>query len=89
MAVTSERVAAFLPMILQQARRYRGWNNAELDDLVQEGLIAVWVSLEKGIEPSAQFVGFRMKNWARLLGCQWSYELFREVWDEGVHNPGS
>lgn len=40
---------------------------AEMDDLVQEGLISVWQSLERGHNPAA-VIKNRMKNWVRFLG---------------------
>lgn len=41
--------------------------NAEYDDLVQEGLIAVWQSTERGTNP-ALVIKNRMLNWIRFLG---------------------
>jgi len=41
---------------------------AEYDDLVQEGLIAVWRTIEKGEHVSKEFVLNRMKNYMRWLG---------------------
>lgn len=52
------------------ARKYVGWNMAEEDDLVQEGMIAVWVALESGVNPSAQVVQGRMVDYVRALGRQ-------------------
>jgi hypothetical protein len=42
---------------------------AEFDDLVQEGLIAVWQALEAGLRISPDVVEGRMKNWVRYLGA--------------------
>lgn len=39
---------------------------AEMDDLVQEGLISVWQSLERGHNP-ATVIRNRMKNWVTFL----------------------
>ena len=52
------------------ARKYVGWNMAEQDDLVQEGMIAVWVALEGGHNPSKQVVQGRMMDYIRALGRQ-------------------
>ena len=43
---------------------------AEYDDLVQEGLIHVWQSLERGVCPSAEMIENRMRDWIRHLGAQ-------------------
>jgi DNA-directed RNA polymerase specialized sigma24 family protein len=39
---------------------------AEFDDLVQEGLICVWQSLERGHNP-AHVIKNRMKDWVKFL----------------------
>jgi len=42
---------------------------AEYDDLMQEGLIAVWIALESGVETvGPQHIRFRMLNYMRWLG---------------------
>lgn len=42
---------------------------AEYDDLVQEGLIAVWKKLEQGVEVvGAEHIRDRMKNYMTWLG---------------------
>lgn len=43
---------------------------AEYDDLVQEGLIDVWQTLERGLAPAARHIEHRMQNWIRLLAGQ-------------------
>lgn len=43
---------------------------AECDDLLQEGLINVWQTLERGIEPSAEHFENRMRDYIRWLGTQ-------------------
>lgn len=43
---------------------------AEYDDLVQEGLIQVWLTLERGLKPSAQLIENRMVDYVRLIGTQ-------------------
>lgn len=52
------------------ARRYEGRNGAEVDDLVQEGLINVWLCLDKGKTPSKEIIAGRMKNYVDWLGRQ-------------------
>lgn len=66
----NERVAEHQPWVVATARKYVGWNGAELDDLVQEGLIAVWQTLERGHLPSGLVIEGRMKNWVRFLETQ-------------------
>jgi DNA-directed RNA polymerase specialized sigma24 family protein len=43
---------------------------AEYDDLVQEGLINVWQTLERGIDPSTEHIENRMRDWIRHVGSQ-------------------
>jgi DNA-directed RNA polymerase specialized sigma24 family protein len=43
---------------------------AEYDDLVQEGLIQVWQTLERGVTPSAELLELRMRDYIRWLGTQ-------------------
>lgn len=64
------RVAEYSDLAESLARRYVGRNGAELEDLVQEGMISAWQALERGVTPSADILGFRMENWVRLLGRQ-------------------
>jgi thioesterase domain-containing protein len=63
--VTSAEVAAWEPVInsLAQATPWAG----EHDDLMQEGRIAVWQSLQRGIRPSQEFIRNRMRDWGRFL----------------------
>lgn len=37
---------------------------------MQEGLIDVWQTLERGITPKAELIERRMIDWVRLLGTQ-------------------
>ena len=46
----------------------RGLNGVEYDDLVQEGLIFVWQSIARGVQPSARLVRGRMVDYQRWLG---------------------
>ena len=46
----------------------RGTNGVEYDDLVQEGLLNVWQTLQRGIKPDAKLIRERMKNYVRWLG---------------------
>lgn len=66
-AVTDEAVAAYQSHIESLAWRYVGFANAEFDDLVQEGRIAVWQTLSRGLRPSTQVIEGRMKDWVRYL----------------------
>ena len=58
-------MAAYQPKVEALAKPFSGIEGIEFDDLVQEGLIAVWQSLERGIEPSAEFIKNRMRDWVR------------------------
>lgn len=68
--VTSAEIARYERTLEGIARRYVGRNGAELDDLVQEGRIFVWQSLQRGIPPSAEMIGNRMVDYVRWLGRQ-------------------
>lgn len=48
----------------------RGINGVEYDDLVQEGMIAVWQTITKAITPSDKVIRGRMLNYMRWLGRQ-------------------
>lgn len=63
--VTDAQIAAYLPMIEEQARRLRVAGVAEYDDLRQEGMISVWKALEFNHTPSKEVVVQRMLNWVR------------------------
>ena len=66
----NDRVAGYRGLVESLARRFVGWNGAEHDDLVQEGLINVWQTLERGVSPSADIIEHRMKSYAQWLGRQ-------------------
>ena len=66
-AVTSEAVAAYRDHVEFLARKYKGFAQAEFDDLVQEGLIAVWQSLARGLRPSSEVIEYRLISWVRYL----------------------
>jgi DNA-directed RNA polymerase specialized sigma24 family protein len=72
--VTSAEVADYEPWLTRVSRPYVGRHGAELDDLVQEGRIATWQALSKGIRPSPDVVRFRMSGWVRLLARQRRHE---------------
>jgi Sigma-70 region 2. len=62
----SERVAEYRPLCNSLARRFSGpHSGAELDDLEQEGLIAVWLLLDRGLPVSKTAIKNRMRDWAR------------------------
>ena len=64
----NDRVADYSGLVESLAHKFVGRNGAEFDDLVQEGLINVWQTLERGITPAASVIEDRMKNWVRYLG---------------------
>lgn len=70
MQVASDDVAAYHDLVKKQARRYVGRAGAELDDLVQEGLISVWTHLQNGFSPSVTAIHNAQKDWVRKLRRQ-------------------
>lgn len=71
----SHEVAAFRGLVESlastRARTRRSIRvGAEYDDLVQEGLIAVWVALRDGEEPTARKIRDRMSRYVRMLASQ-------------------
>ena len=66
-SVTSNQVAEYLPLVERYAHRLTGFAGSEFDDLRQEGMIAVWQTLKRGLHPSAQVIGGRMIDWVRFL----------------------
>lgn len=70
-AVTSAGVAAYRQLVEDLAHRYVDLSvMCEYDDLVQEGLIAVWNSLAVGRPPSAEYVRWRMRRWRTTMERQ-------------------
>jgi DNA-directed RNA polymerase specialized sigma24 family protein len=70
--VTSEQVRDYEGLCVGLARKYVGRSGAEFDDLVQEGRIAVWSSLQDGIAPSSAYVELAMRGWVKTLRRQTS-----------------
>lgn len=64
----NDQIAGYRGLVESLAHKFVGRNGAEYDDLVQEGLIDVWQSLERGITPAAEQIENRMKDWVRWLG---------------------
>jgi DNA-directed RNA polymerase specialized sigma24 family protein len=69
-AVTSKQVAEYEDLCRELARKYVGRSGAEHDDLVQEGLIAAWQSLQDGITPTSSYLDYAMKIWVTTLRRQ-------------------
>lgn len=67
MAVTSSEVAAYSGLVNSLAWKYVGFSGAEYDDLYQEGMLAVFLSLKAGKNVSKLFVEYRLRNWCRFL----------------------
>lgn len=64
--VTDAQVAAYRPLVESVADRlHRPGRYIWRDDLVQEGLIAVWNVLQKGQKPNEKDVERRMVDWIR------------------------
>lgn len=60
-------------MVEAHARRFDGRHGAEFDDLKQEGLIAVWKSIQGGYFPANIVVQDAMRMWVRKCASQnWS-----------------
>lgn len=94
--VGSHEIQAYWPRLEKLARRYTGRYGAEQDDLVQEGAIFVWESLQKGIRPPEEMILKRMRNWVRTMEHQTrytrlvSYESLQEKQmekEEALENP--
>ena len=60
-------IECWLPDITRIAWKFTGKNGAELDDLIQEGMISVWKSLDAGRNPSKTAIKNRMIDWTRFL----------------------
>jgi len=59
----------------------------EYDDLVQEGLIFVWTTLQKGEVPAAKYVRLTMLAYVRKMGAekrggQEEFVPYDEEWDD-------
>lgn len=68
--VTDADVMAWEATISVQAHRFKWWGGVELDDLRQEGRIAVWQSSARGIRPSQLLIERRMRDWVRFVRYQ-------------------
>lgn len=69
---TDADIRAYLPLVEDIASRLAGTSRArragaEYDDLVQEGLVSVWLSLQRGVDP-LKVIENRMTDWIRLQG---------------------
>lgn len=66
----NDQIADYRGLVESLAHKFVGRNDAEYDDLVQEGLIFVWQSIQRGNQPAAHLIEARMHDWTRLLGTQ-------------------
>lgn len=64
------QVAAYRGLVESLAHKFVGREGAEFDDLVQEGLINVWQTLERGVTPAADIIEKRMLSWVEYLAGQ-------------------
>lgn len=69
--VTDQMVAAYLPRVERLARRFRNRPGVDEDDLIQEGLIDVWLTLRRGQSPSDTFIASRMLRWCEFVTRQY------------------
>ena len=63
--VSSEAVAEYLSRVESFARRFNGVGGAEYDDLVQEGLLRVFLNLRDGKAVSGTAIKNAMRDWVR------------------------
>ena len=84
----SDEVLQYRDLVVSLAHKFVGRHTAELDDLVQEGLLIVWQSLGRGITPSIEVIEGRMKNWTKHLGYLRG-ELFPRLDENGKPIPES
>lgn len=67
LAVTDAQVAEYRPLVESVADRlHRPGRYIWREDLVQEGMIAVWLTLKKGQKPNDKDVERRMVDWIRV-----------------------
>lgn len=72
----NEKVAAYRGMVEAHAARFTRlpFMQADFDDFVQEGLIAVWEAITDGHRPSNVVVTNAMRDWARTRRRQLANE---------------
>lgn len=64
---TQKEVALwYLPLVRRLAKRYAFYSDAEFDDLVQEGCLAVCISLDRGVNPTEGYIRYAMRDWINL-----------------------
>lgn len=70
--VSDDEIAAYQSWLESIAWRFAGHPPAyaEFDDLMQEGRIAVWESLQDGFRPSELVVIDAMREWVRRVTAQ-------------------
>lgn len=67
-SVSSEEVAKWWPVIEAHANRMsRVHYLAEFDDLVQEGALSVWLTLERGHRVTNEIILNPMRNWIKYV----------------------
>jgi hypothetical protein len=82
----SDQLRAHARLVESLADRLSRRNRDELDDLKQEGMIAVWQLIENGQPVTEKEVEKRMRKWVRYRGRQLrevptSYETFLPMED--------
>lgn len=70
MVAVDDIIAAYLPIVKKLAWKYTGSYGAEYEDLVQEGMIAVWNSVKRENEPMQVYIQWRMRNWVTFTQKQ-------------------
>lgn len=63
-------IASYETTLLPIALKLRGVEGAEVDDLMQEGRIALWQCALAGVVPNIGIIYKRMLNWLRFIRTQ-------------------
>jgi DNA-directed RNA polymerase specialized sigma24 family protein len=76
----NDQIRQYENLVENLARQYSGSKaarrvNADVEDLRQEGRLAVWQALGQGVQPANTIILIRMKGWVRLLARQQGYNL--------------
>ena len=83
-------MAEYLPRVERLARRFNGVAGAEFDDLVQEGLLKVFLLLRDDETVSNTSIKNAMRDWVRVCGRKgFAYPMAEESLDTyGSAAPG-
>lgn len=80
--VSNEAVAEHLSRVQRLARRFNGVAGAEYDDLVQEGLLKVFLLIRDDQPVSNTAIKNAMRDWVRVCGRRgFAYPVVEEALD--------